>query len=112
MASEPSLAALEVAVVQRSHSLPCSVFADYWTLTKPEKDFLIAMTTAAAFCLGYGEATRFPWLLFLNTVLGTVLVSSGASTLNQVIERHFDAKMRRTARRPIAAGRIQPSHAT
>lgn len=111
MASEPCLAALEVAVVQRSHSLPSRILFDYWTLTKPEINFLIAMTTAAAFCPGFSEATRFPWLLFLNTVLGTVLVSSGASTLNQVIERQFDAKMRRTARRPIAAGRIQPSHA-
>ena len=111
MASEPRLAALEPAVVQRSHSLPSSILFDYWTLTKPEINFLIAMTTAAAFCLGFSEGTRFPWLLFLHTVLGTVLVSSGASTLNQVIERHFDAKMRRTARRPIAAGRIQPSHA-
>jgi len=111
MASEPSLAALEVAVVQRSHSLASSVLFDYWTLTKPEINFLIAMTTAAAFCLGSTEASTFPWLIFLHTVLGTVLVSSGASTLNQVIERHFDAKMRRTARRPIAAGRIQPSHA-
>jgi len=111
MASEPSLAALEVAVIQRGHSLPSSILVDYWTLTKPEINFLIAMTTAAAFCLGFSEATRFPWLLFLNTVFGTVLVSSGASTLNQVIERHFDTKMRRTAHRPIAAGRIQPRHA-
>jgi len=111
MASEPSLAALEVAVVQRSHSLPSSILFDYWTLTKPEINFLIAMTTAAAFCLGFSEAMRFPWLLFLHTVLGTVLVSSGASTLNQVIEWRFDAKMRRTARRPVAAGRIQPSPA-
>src|SRR5215471_3486514 len=111
IASEPSLVALEAAVVQRGHTLQSSILFDYWTLTKPEINFLIAMTTAAAFCLGFSETTRFPWLLFLHTVLGTVLVSSGASTLNQVIERHFDAKMRRTARRPIAAGRIQPSHA-
>ena len=111
MASEPSLAALEVAVVQRSHSLTFSILFDYWLLTKPEINFLIGMTTAAAFCLGFSEATQFSWLLFLHTVLGTVLVSSAASTLNQVIEQHFDAKMRRTARRPIAAGRVRPSHA-
>jgi len=110
VASEPSLVALEVAVVPRSLFLPSNILIDYWALTKPEINFLIGMTTAAAFCLGFSEAPRFPWLLFLHTVLGTVLVSSGASTLNQVIERHFDAKMRRTSRRPIAAGRIQPSH--
>jgi protoheme IX farnesyltransferase len=111
MTSEPTLVSLEVAVVQHSHSHRFGVLFDYWTLTKPEINFLIVMTTAAAFCLDSTEATHFPWLLFLHTVLGTVLVSSGASTLNQVIERHFDAKMRRTARRPVAAGRIEPSHA-
>jgi protoheme IX farnesyltransferase len=35
------------------------------------------------------------------------LVVSGASTLNQLIERRFDAQMRRTAQRPIASGRIE-----
>ena len=40
-----------------------------------------------------------------------MLVASGASTLNQYAERRFDAQMRRTARRPIAAGRIEPSSA-
>jgi protoheme IX farnesyltransferase len=37
-----------------------------------------------------------------------LLVAGGAGTLNQYIERHFDARMRRTARRPLAAGRIEP----
>src|SRR6202035_5399187 len=42
---------------------------------------------------------------------GTVIVASGAAILNQVIERRFDAQMRRTARRPLASGRINSSHA-
>ena len=54
---------------------------------------------------------HFAWFLLLGTLLGTVLVASGAGALNQLIERCFDAQMRRTARRPIAAGRIQPNHA-
>jgi protoheme IX farnesyltransferase len=45
----------------------------------------------------------------LNTLLGTLLVASGTGTLNQYIERKFDAQMRRTARRPAAAGRLKPS---
>jgi protoheme IX farnesyltransferase len=40
--------------------------------------------------------------------LGTLLVASGTGTLNQYIERRFDAQMRRTARRPLAAGRLKP----
>src|SRR5499425_645585 len=45
----------------------------------------------------------------MNAVLGTLLVASGTGTLNQYVERRFDAEMRRTYRRPLAAGRLNPS---
>jgi heme o synthase len=112
MATEPVLAAFQLTALQRRHSLSSRVLSDYWELTKPEVNFLIAMTTVAAFCLGSPKPlAHFPWLLLLHTLLGTVLVASGAGTLNQLIERRFDAQMRRTARRPIAAGRIEPIQA-
>ena len=47
----------------------------------------------------------------LPTLAGTLLVASGAAALNQWLEHPFDARMRRTARRPIAAGRIDPIRA-
>jgi heme o synthase len=98
--------------VQPRHSVRSSVLYNYWTLTKPEINFLIGLATAAAFCVGCGEPlARFPWVLLVHALLGTVLVASGAGTLNQVIERKFDAQMRRTSRRPIAAGRIESIHA-
>jgi protoheme IX farnesyltransferase len=85
---------------------------DYWALTKPEINFLIAIVTLAGFCLGLPvERHGFPFLLLMHTLLGTVLVSSGASALNQFIERNFDARMRRTARRPLAAGKLEPASA-
>jgi protoheme IX farnesyltransferase len=75
-------------------------------------NFLIAITTAVAFCLGAPPSLLgFPWMPLLHALLGTVLVASGAATLNQWMEHHFDARMRRTARRPIAAGRIEPVRA-
>jgi protoheme IX farnesyltransferase len=86
--------------------------ADYWTLTKPEVNLAIGVTTAAGFCLaagGLGHGLSITTLL--HTVAGTLLVASGTGTLNQVLERHFDALMRRTAGRPVAAGRIAPWHA-
>src|SRR6266849_4624229 len=112
MATEPVLAAFQLTALQRRHSVRSHVLSDYWELTKPEVNFLIAMTTVAAFCLGSPKPlAHFPWMLLLHTLLGTVLVASGAGTLNQLIERRFDAQMRRTTRRPIAAGRIEPVHA-
>jgi heme o synthase len=112
MATEPVLAAFQLTALQRRHSVRSRALSDYWELTKPEVNFLIAMTTVAAFCLGSPKPfTQFPWFLLLNTLLGTVLVASGAGALNQLLERKFDAQMRRTSRRPIAAGRIEPIQA-
>src|SRR5579863_7342122 len=80
-------------------------FSDYWVLTKPEVNFLVVISTLA----GYYVALRGPldFFLLLNTLLGTLLVASGTGTLNQYIERKSDASMRRTARRPLPAGRIK-----
>jgi heme o synthase len=112
MASEPIFALLDASALQRSRLAASTVLSDYWALTKPEINFLIGLAAVAAFCLGCHEPlAHFPWALLVDTVLGTVLVASGAGALNQLIERQFDAQMRRTARRPIAAGRIEPIHA-
>src|SRR6202521_2479143 len=87
-----------------------SMLSDYWALTKPEVNFLILITTGVGFYLGCGnEARPLSFAGLFNTLLGTLLVASGTGTLNQYIERKFDAQMRRTARRPAAAGRLTPS---
>ena len=112
MATEPILAALDMEVA-RPHSLARpSVLSDYWSLTKPEINFLIAVTTAVGFWMASpGYISHFPWVSLFHTLFGTMLVSSGAATLNQLIELRFDSQMRRTALRPLASGRIEPSSA-
>ena len=113
MATEPILAVLDVAAVRHRHGLARSgVLSGYWSLTKPEVNFLIAVTVAAGFWMGAPSSfARFPWTSLLHTLVGTVLVASGAATLNQLIELHFDAQMRRTARRPLVSRSIEPSRA-
>jgi protoheme IX farnesyltransferase len=114
MALEPGIAVLEVTPVARQHCTPRphAGVSGYWALTKPEINFLIAIATFAGFYLGLpAELHVFPFMLLINTLSGTLLVSSGASTLNQYVERRFDAQMRRTTRRPLAAGSIDPSSA-
>jgi protoheme IX farnesyltransferase len=82
---------------------------DFLALTKPEVNFLIVIATFTGFYLGYpGDLHNFPVERMLNALFGTLLVASGTGTLNQYLERRFDAQMRRTSRRPIAAGRLQP----
>lgn len=89
-----------------------AVIRDYLALTKPEVNFLILVTTFAGFYLASGAGPGgFRYLPALHTLVGTLLVASGAGTLNQFIERARDAHMRRTARRPLASGRIESSHA-
>jgi len=114
MATDSSIAVFEASPVaqQRLAVRFYSAVADYWALTKPEINFLIAIATFTGFYLGCPAQLRgFPFLLLIHTLVGTVLVASGAGALNQYDERHFDAQMRRTARRPLAAGRLEPSSA-
>jgi protoheme IX farnesyltransferase len=65
--------------------------ADYWTLTKPEVNFLVVMSTLAGFYLGWRGPINF--VLLFCTLLGTLLVAS------------------RTARRPVPSGRMNPAAA-
>src|SRR5262249_19929112 len=54
------------------------------------------------------QGYRFPIALLIHTLFGTLLVASGTGALNQFVEWRFDAQMRRTAWRPIPAGRLAP----
>jgi len=86
-----------------------SKLRDYYTLTKPEVNLLILMTTSA----GYYLAGRGPLHVagLVNTLLGTLLVASGTATLNQWMERVWDGQMRRTANRPLPSGRLSAGEA-
>src|SRR5579872_6077425 len=86
-----------------------SKLRDYYTLTKPEVNLLILMTTSA----GYYMASRGPLRVagLINTLIGTLLVASGTATLNQWMERVWDGQMRRTARRPLPSGRVSSAEA-
>ena len=86
-----------------------TLLSDYWALTKPEVNFLILITTFVGFYLASASDGRFSFARLFNTLLGTLLVASGTGALNQYVERKIDAQMRRTARRPAAAGRLKPS---
>ena len=113
MAATPTVATTVDAVgTPRITRVRVSAAVDYWVLTKPEVNFLIMVATGAGFYLGCPISVEaFPLMRLVHTVLGTLLVASGAATLNQYIERCFDAQMRRTARRPLAAGRLDPAAA-
>jgi protoheme IX farnesyltransferase len=83
--------------------------ADYLELTKPRVAVLVLFTVAAGFWLA--SKNELDLALMFHAVTATGLVAAGASALNQYLERHSDALMRRTENRPLPSGRLQPIEA-
>jgi heme o synthase len=83
--------------------------ADYLALTKPRVVLMVLITTFIGFDLG--SPGHLHWLMLLHTLAGVTLASAGTVALNQYLERDLDARMRRTQRRPLPDGRLQPSQA-
>ena len=75
-------------------------------LVKSRLTTLVLLTTLVGFYLGWRGPMNF--FLMFHVLLGTGLLASGAAALNQLLEREFDARMRRTAGRPLPSGRLQP----
>ncbi|MFZ0829142.1 MAG: heme o synthase [Verrucomicrobiia bacterium] len=81
-----------------------SVIAD---LIKARLTTLVLLTTLVGFYIGWRGPMNF--MLMFHLLAGTALVASGASALNQLLEREYDARMRRTQNRPLPSGRLQPA---
>ena len=86
---------------------------DYAELAKLRVTTLIVMTAWCGYFFGAQRAGLpvISWGLW-HALLGIGLVSSGTAALNEVMERDVDARMQRTACRPIPAGRMSLLHAT
>lgn len=81
----------------------------YLELTKLRIVTLLLFTTVTAMVIA---ADGIPDLaVLLPTLIGGALAAAGASAINQYIDRDLDAKMSRTARRPIPSGRVAPVNA-
>ena len=88
-----------------------SLLMDYRELFKMRVTLMVTLTGWAGFYLGSmrsGISSMQAGLL--ETLIGITAVSAGSAALNQAIERRLDAKMKRTAGRPMAAGRIGLAH--
>mgnify|MGYP001120333873 CR=1 FL=1 len=81
----------------------------YLQLAKLRIVTLLVFTTATAMIIA---AEGMPPLdLFVMTLIGGAFAAAGSSAINQYIDRDMDARMARTARRPIPSGRIAPINA-
>jgi protoheme IX farnesyltransferase len=104
--SSTSLGAPVVAqapVLERARQL----LADYLELTKPKVQTLLLFTTVTTMEIAGSPPA---WKIVL-TCLGGYLSAGGAGAVNHYYDRDIDARMKRTASRPIPAGRISPRSA-
>jgi protoheme IX farnesyltransferase len=79
--------------------------ADFVEMTKPRITAMVLLTTLVGYVMASGQGASL--LQAVPVLVGVALVAAGANTLNMVLERHTDALMRRTARRPLPAGRLR-----
>ena len=84
-------------------------FKDYSQLLKPNLSFMVVFSSVIGYLLAPGIAFELDKVLLL--FIGGILVTGGANTINQIIEREGDALMTRTMYRPIPDGRLSVSEA-
>ncbi|MEK6797546.1 MAG: heme o synthase [Planctomycetota bacterium] len=102
---------MELAVGSLTHSARSRASAVI-ELCKPRVSAMVLAATAVGFFMALSSPLdlRLSLLLF-NTVVGTALVAAGANAINQYMEADFDARMERTASRPIPSGRLSRGEA-
>jgi protoheme IX farnesyltransferase len=83
------------------------VVADYFDLTKPKVQSLLLLTTVTTMEVAGSPSVS----LIALTCLGGYLSAGGAGAVNHYWDRDIDARMRRTASRPIPSGRVKPGAA-
>ncbi|MCW2957882.1 MAG: protoheme farnesyltransferase [Solirubrobacterales bacterium] len=80
------------------------VFDDYLQLTKPKVQSLLLLTTVTTMLVAGSPSLG----LILLTCLGGYLSAGGAGAVNHYYDRDIDARMERTADRPVPSGRVSP----
>ncbi len=97
------------AATMRGEPVAAAPWRDYLTLTKPRVMSLLLLTGACGMVVG--ERGIPPAGRFAAMLLGLAMACGGASALNHLLDRDIDQRMKRTAGRPVASGRVAPPRA-
>ena len=82
---------------------------DYIELCKPKVVALMLLTMIVGMFLAVPGG--IPFVLFINAIVGVGLCACSAAAINHMLDRHIDAIMARTKKRPIAQGRVNVKQA-
>ncbi len=92
-------------ITQPSSSLNFSLkMKDYFLLTKFTLSFTVVFSCVVCYLLAPNVAWNFKMVILL--FIAGMLISGSANAINQVVEKDTDAQMKRTSKRPVAAGRM------
>jgi len=78
---------------------------DYLQLIKPSLSIMVVFSSVICYLLA-PKVVAFDWGMILLLFIGGMLVTGSANAINQTVEKDTDAVMKRTASRPVAAGRM------
>jgi len=83
---------------------------DYIQLTKPSLNIMVVFSSVICYLMAPG-VIAYDWKMILLLFIGGYLVTGSANAMNMAIEKDTDAVMKRTAKRPVASGRLTPGEA-
>src|SRR5215831_8569964 len=95
---------IETSVI-KSESSVMSKVKDYLQLIKLSLSIMVVFSSIISYLLA-PKVVEFNWGMILLLFAGGLLVTGSANAINQIVEKDTDALMKRTAKRPIAAGRM------
>ncbi|MAS34549.1 MAG: protoheme IX farnesyltransferase [Anaerolineaceae bacterium] len=98
-----------MAVTIQNRSELANTLRAYLELTKVRIVLLLIFTTVTAMVIAADGVP--PLSILLPTLIGGILAPAGSGAINQYLDRDLDARMARTARRPIPSGRVTPQNA-
>ena len=99
----------EQPIKAKWHLLLAARLRDYIQLLKPNLSFMVVFSSVVGYLMAPG--VEFTWKKVLLLFIGGMLVTGGANTINQIIERYSDRYMKRTMFRPMPDGRMGTNEA-
>jgi protoheme IX farnesyltransferase len=94
----------------KSEAVLINKIKDYFQLIKPSLSIMVVFSSVISYLLA-PKVVQYDWKMILLLFAGGLLVTGSANAINQVVEKDTDAMMKRTAKRPVAAGRMTEKEA-
>ena len=99
---------MQETVKQSSSFTIASKVRDYMLLIKFSLSFMVVFSAVISYLLA-PKIVAYDWGMIILLFVGGLLITGSANAVNQVVEKDTDAMMNRTAKRPVASGRMTPA---